>query len=81
MRCAPCGRWKTRSPPGPNYFATSVGVRLSDADALEVIEPLGLDDLFGVRVRRNPARVSVETFRSRIAQKRYAERRPNVKVQ
>lgn len=61
-------------------YATSVGLRLEADDALTVIAPHGLDDLFGLVVRRNPARVSVETYRQRVAQKRYAERWPRVTV-
>jgi hypothetical protein len=61
--------------------ATAVGVWLDAGDALHVIAPLGLDDLLGLRVRRNPARVSIETYRQRCASKRYAERWPRVVVE
>lgn len=61
-------------------FATCVGLRLDDDDALHVIAPHGLDDLFAMTVRRNPARVSVETYRERVASKRYAQRWPRVTV-
>lgn len=61
-------------------YATAVGLRLDDHDRLHVIAPLGLDDLFAMVVRRNPARVSVETYRQRVASKRYAERWPHVTV-
>lgn len=61
-------------------YATSVGIVLCDGGALRVIAPHGLDDLFALVVRRNPARVSVETYRHRVASKRYAERWPNVRV-
>lgn len=61
-------------------YATSVGVRLEADDSLTVIAPHGLDDLFDLVVRRNPVRVSVETYRERVAQKRYAERWPKVTV-
>jgi hypothetical protein len=61
--------------------ATAVGVWLDGDDALHVIAPLGLDDLLGLRVRRNPARVSLETYRQRCATKRYAERWPRVVVE
>lgn len=61
-------------------YATAVGLRLEEDDSLSVIAPHGLDDLFGLVVRRNPARVSVETYRERVAQKRYAERWPLVRV-
>lgn len=61
-------------------YATCVGLRLEANDAITVIAPHGLEDLFGLRVRRNPRRVSVETYRERIEQKRYAERWPRVTV-
>ncbi len=60
--------------------ATAVGLRLDDDDRLRVIAPLGLDDLFAMVVRRNPARVSLATYRQRIADKRYAQRWPRVTV-
>ena len=61
-------------------FATAVGVWLDDDDGLHVIAPHGLDDLFAMVVRRNPVRVSVETYGQRVASKRYAERWPRVTV-
>lgn len=61
-------------------FATSVGICLDDNDALHIVAPWGLDDLFAMRIRRNPARVSEETFLSRTRSKRYTERWPQVRV-
>lgn len=61
-------------------FATSVGIALHEDSEIEVIAPHGLDDLFSMVVRRNPARVSVETYRSRVAEKRYAQRWPHVRI-
>ena len=61
-------------------YATSVGLTLQPDDAITVIAPHGLEDLFEVRVRRNPARVSVATYGQRVAQKRYAERWPKVTI-
>ena len=61
-------------------YATAVGIALDDGDALRVIAPHGLGDLFGMVVRRNPARVSPETYRQRVASKRYTERWPRVRV-
>ncbi|MCZ8075908.1 MAG: nucleotidyltransferase family protein [Paucibacter sp.] len=46
-----------------------------------MIAPYGLDDLFAMRIRRNPARVSVKTFRQRVAQKQYAQRWPRVQIE
>jgi hypothetical protein len=60
--------------------ATAVGLWLDDGGHLHVIAPLGLDDLFAMVVRRNPARVSLETYRQRVASKRYAQRWPQVRV-
>ena len=61
-------------------YATAVGLWLDDEDHVCVIAPHGLADLFAMIVRRNPARVSVETYRQRVASKRYAQRWPRVKV-
>lgn len=61
-------------------FATSVGLCLHADESIEVIAPHGLDDLFNCVVRRNPARVSVETYRQRVAQKNYTARWPRVTV-
>ncbi|MDT9002280.1 nucleotidyltransferase family protein [Paucibacter sp. APW11] len=60
--------------------ATAVGLTLTREGAIEVIAPHGLDDLFAMVVRRNPARVSVETYRLRVAGKRYLQRWPRVTV-
>ena len=60
--------------------ATAVALWLDAADRLHVIAPHGLDDLFAMVVRRNPARVSVATYRARCAGKRYVERWPRVRV-
>lgn len=61
-------------------YATSVGVTLQADSSLQVIAPHGLEDLFSVTIRRNPSRVSVETYRERVAQKQYPERWPSVKI-
>jgi uncharacterized protein len=50
-------------------------------DSLHVIAPHGLHDLFSAVVRRNPTRVSVETYRQRVLQKRYTERWKHVRVE
>lgn len=59
-------------------FATSVGVSLGVNDQIDIIAPHGLDDLFAMRVQRNPSRVSLETYQSRVAQKQYVKRWPRV---
>lgn len=61
-------------------FATSVGLTLREDDSIDVIAPYGLDDLFAMVVRRNPARVSVEAYRKRIEQKQYQRRWPRVTI-
>ena len=61
-------------------YATSVGAFLDRDGDVRVIAPLGLEDLFAMRVRRNPARVSIETYRERTRSKRYVERWPRVEV-
>ncbi len=60
--------------------ATSVAVRLDENDVIQVLAPLGLADLFSMIVRRNPRRVSIETYRERLAEKRYSDRWPMVRV-
>lgn len=62
-------------------YATSVGVCLNSAGGIEIIAPYGLDDLFALRVRRNPVRASIETYRQRVEQKQYAKRWPRVSVE
>ena len=61
-------------------YATAVGVWLDAAGAVQVIAPHGLDDLFAQRIRRNPARVSVDTYRQRVQQKQYTRRWPAVTI-
>lgn len=61
-------------------YATSVGLRLRQDDSIEVIAPHGLEDLFACVVRRNPTRVSLDTFHMRVQQKKYALRWPRVTV-
>ena len=61
-------------------FATAVGVTLREDKTIEVIAPHGLEDLFALVVRHNPTRASVSMYRNRLAQKRYAQRWPKVRV-
>lgn len=61
-------------------FATCIGLSLTKNDSILVIAPHGLDDLFSMTIRRNSARVSPETFRQRVAEKRYLEHWPRVTV-
>lgn len=57
-------------------YATCVGVALTRDGAIEVIAPHGLDDLFELRVRHNPARASAGMFTQRVQSKRFLERWP-----
>lgn len=59
---------------------TAVGLCLGQDEQIEVLAPLGLGDLFARIVRRNPRRVSLETYRQRVADKRYASRWAGVRV-
>jgi uncharacterized protein len=60
--------------------ATAVAVRLLPDDHLHVIAPCGLDDLFGLVLRRNPTRVSLDEFRRRYREKAIQETWPRVRV-
>ena len=60
--------------------ATSVAVRMLPDESIYVIALFGLDDLFQMIVRRNPRRVSVETYSKRIVEKRYIQRWPRVRI-
>ncbi|WP_461168452.1 nucleotidyltransferase family protein, partial [Uliginosibacterium sediminicola] len=62
-------------------YATAVAVWLDHDEHLHVIAPHGLDDLLQMRIRRNPTRVSLETYRQRVAEKNYPARWPNVSVE
>lgn len=61
-------------------YATSVGLCLHPDDSIEIVAPHGLDDLFNCVIRRNPARVSLDTYRQRVEQKQYPQRWPRVTV-
>lgn len=61
-------------------FATAVGVALDQRSQVVVLAPWGLDDLFSMVVRRNPARISEAAYRQRLRQKQYARRWPGVQV-
>jgi uncharacterized protein len=61
-------------------IATAVGIRLLPDDELCVAAPLGLDDLFEMVLRRNPRRVTPESFRGWVIKKAIQERWPKVRV-
>jgi hypothetical protein len=60
--------------------ATCVAVRLLPGGELQVIAPYGLSDLFGMVLRRNPRRASIELFRQRAADKHLTDRWPRVRM-
>ncbi|MGH3085105.1 MAG: nucleotidyltransferase family protein [Gaiellaceae bacterium] len=61
--------------------ATAVACRLREDDGIELIAPLGLDDLLAGVLRRNPAQVTTEIFRQRLARRPdLAKRWPNVQI-
>lgn len=61
-------------------FATCVGVFLNRDGSLGIVAPHGLDDLFHLRVRHNPARASAETYRQRVQGKRFGEQWPLLSI-
>ena len=61
-------------------IATAVALHLDAAGRLEIVAPFGLDDLFAMVVRHNPARASAADYDRRVASKRFTERWPRVTV-
>jgi hypothetical protein len=61
-------------------YATCVAVRLTADDRLDIVAPWGLDDLFSMTVRHNPARASFAEYLRRVQTKQYAEHWPKVTV-
>ncbi len=57
---------------------TAVAVRLTNTDSIQIIAPFGLEDLFGMVVRRNSYRVTDAFYRKRLRQKEYSRRWPKV---
>jgi hypothetical protein len=57
-----------------------VAARLTANDQIEVIAPLGLEDLLSVVVRRNPFRSDVDNYLHRCEAKRYEVRWPTVTI-
>jgi hypothetical protein len=60
--------------------ATAVGVRLETDDSLTVLAPLGLDDLFGLRLRVNEISPDPWYFEKRVTEKGWLERWPRLTV-
>ena len=61
-------------------FATSVGIWLRPDGEIGIVAPHGLDDLFNMVVRHNPARISLDGYAQRLASKDYAARWPRVTI-
>lgn len=61
-------------------YATCVGIYLDADEALKVIAPYGLNDLFELRVQHNPRRASASTFIHRVSSKKFAERWPQLLI-
>ena len=59
--------------------AVCVGVRLLPDGTLCVVAPHAIDDLFGIVLRRNPSRVTVEEYGLRVRDKRLLKRWPLVR--
>lgn len=61
-------------------YATCVGAFLDGDESVRIVAPYGLNDLFELRVRHNPRRVSVSTYLERIHSKRFQERWPRLTI-
>jgi uncharacterized protein len=61
--------------------ASCVGLRLEGNDDLLIVAPYGLDDLFGLVCRHNPARVPVSFYAQRVSEKGWRERWPKLSVE
>lgn len=61
-------------------FATCVCVSLDLEENIKVIAPYGLDDLFNLIIRHNPARASYEEFINRQKSKRWKEQWPALQI-
>jgi len=60
--------------------ATAVGVRLSAEGDIDVLAPLGLADLFALRLRHNAARAAPDVFWKRVEDKQWVQRWPELQL-
>lgn len=60
--------------------ASAVAVRFNADEHIDIVAPCGLEDLFELRWRRNPRRVTIAEYQRRLATKRIAERWPLASV-
>ena len=52
---------------------TAIAVTKVEKDKYKIYAPCGVEDLFGMVIRRNPVRVDVGIYNERIAKKKYEE--------
>jgi len=57
-----------------------VGVRRTEEGTVDILAPLGLADLFALRLRHNPAQASAQIFRERVETKRWMQRWPELQL-
>lgn len=60
--------------------ATALALRLQDDNALELITPFGLTDLFELKLRWNPNLVSYAVFDQRILSKHFLQKWPKLSL-
>jgi len=60
--------------------ATCTAVRLLPDDSLHTVAPFGLEDLFQMILRRNPARVTQAQFQQRLRDKQIRQKWPQVRI-
>jgi uncharacterized protein len=60
--------------------ATCTAVHLRPDDSLHIVAPFGLEDLFQMILRRNPARVTQAQFQQRLRDKQIRQKWPQVRV-
>ncbi|MEO8183023.1 MAG: nucleotidyltransferase family protein [Deltaproteobacteria bacterium] len=60
--------------------ATAVGIRLTKEGAVDILAPLGLVDLFALRLRHNPAQEGTDIFWQRVESKRWMQRWPELEL-
>jgi hypothetical protein len=59
---------------------TAVAVTKVRKDEYKVYAPCGLEDLFGMVIRRNPERVDLRTYHARISDKQYGRRWKSIRI-
>ena len=60
--------------------ATAIAVRMDEQHQIEVIAPLGLNDLFELKLRWNGRLVSRGVFEQRLVSKQFLKRWPKLKL-